>query len=373
MPHAYLPPSGAHSWSVCAQWPKMNATFPQEETAESAEGTAAHWAGVEFIRGNNIQAGTAAPNGVILTDEIIEAADIYAETVEDRLSSCVGFHIEETIPIPFIGPECFGTPDVWGAKNGNFEIELIDFKYGHLFVDEYFNPQTLMYILGILAQLGIDWKTDKSVTLNVTIVQPRCFYKGEPVRTHSFSIAEAEPFFHDLKLAASRAMDIQPRATTNSHCGFCPGRHACQALQLAAYRDAEISNHQQPLQLDPKSAALELRMLERAYERLEARVEGLREITFNNLKRGESIPYYRLAEGKGRSQWNIPTQQVLAVGTMFGKDLSKNGVITPLQAKKAGIDESLIKAYSYVPGGNLKLVKDDPADARRVFGRQERK
>ena len=64
----------------------------------------------------------------------------------------------------------------------------------------------------------------------------------------------------------------------------------------------------------------------------------------------------------------MPVDQVLAMGSLMGVDLSKPGVKTPKQALKSGVDEAVIKAYSITPLGSLKLISDNPADARRVFG-----
>lgn len=350
-------------------WATMNARYPQDESAEAMEGTAAHWAAWELLANRPCRAGTIAPNGIIVTDEMLDGGELLIETIEQRGMS--DLHIEETLPIPFIHPKCFGTPDVWAAGLGKFHINIVDYKFGHRFVDEYFNPQGLLYLLGILNKLDIQWSTDKSVSVDFTIVQPRCFYRGSPVRTHSFMVKDAEIYFRQLQLAAQASIAPSIVATTNSHCDNCPGRHACPTLQQAAYSDAEYASERQPFDLSPRAAALELRMLERAYERLGARVDGLRELTLANLKKGSHIPYYRIEQGKGRQQWNVPTEQVIAIGQMFGKDLSKPGVLTPAQAKKAGVDESVIRAYSSVPSGNLKLVAENPADARKVFGQGE--
>ena len=70
--HSYLPPSGAHVWSKCAAWPRMNERFPQEyDSAAGAEGTAAHWLAWELLRGITPM-GLTAPNGIVVTDEMIE-------------------------------------------------------------------------------------------------------------------------------------------------------------------------------------------------------------------------------------------------------------------------------------------------------------
>lgn len=371
MKHSFLPPSGAYAWGVCAQWPLMNARYPQDDSPESVEGTAAHWVAFEPFNGTKITAGMTAPNGIVVTEEMIEGGELLAEAVGDRIAGMESLHIEETVPISFIDPDCFGTPDVWASGMGNFDVEIIDYKFGHRFVDEFFNPQGLLYLLGILEKLHIPWETDKSVSVGFTIVQPRCYYKGSPIRTHEFRVSEAEPLFYALREAAKLARGSNPAAKTNPACSNCPGRHSCQALQMGAYSDAEFATDRQPFDLTPGAAALELRILERAYDRLGARVDGLRELTLANLKRGEKIPYFHIEEGKGRSEWNLPIDQVITMGQLFGKDLAKPGVITPNQAKKAGIDENVIKAYSFVPSGNLKLVADNPADARRVFGKGE--
>ena len=109
-------------------------------------------------------------------------------------------------------------------------------------------------------------------------------------------------------------------------------------------------------------------MLERSLERLQARVEGMREAVATYIRQGHSVPFHRAEQGYGRQQWTMPVDQVLAMGSLMGVDLSKPGVKTPKQALKSGVDEAVIKAYSITPLGSIKLVPDNPADARRVFG-----
>lgn len=366
MNHSFLPPSGASAWSKCAMWPLMNQKFPQEENAEASEGTAAHWAGWEILADNPCSVGTKAPNGVIVTDEMIEGAELLVDTINWRqtLTDGVG-HIEETIAIPGI-PDCFGTPDWWSWNPSNCHIEIVDYKFGHRFVDEYFNPQGLLYLTGILAKLKaehLNW------TASFTIVQPRCFYKGRPVRTHSFMKQDALPYIDRLREAAALALLPDPAATTNEHCGNCPGRHSCQALQLAVYNDAEFSNQRSPLTLSPVAAALELRLLTRALERIEARVEGLKEQTLANLRAGHKVNYFRAEPGYGRTQWTIPDSQVVSIGKLFGHDLTKPGVLTPKQAEKAGVDAVIVKANSFTPSTGFRLVAENPNDAARTFAR----
>lgn len=344
----------------------MNSVYKQEgSSAEAEEGTAAHWVWREMLEGRPVAVGMPTPNNLIVTDEMIEGAELLVGVVLERTGGLTSpLHIEETLAISSIHPDCFGTPDIWGATR--YHIDIVDYKFGHRFTDEYFNPQLLCYLAGIVS-LFI-WPGDPTVSL--TIVQPRCFYKGSPVRTHTFKLSEAIPHFKSLMRAATAAHQPNPMATTNEGCGYCPGRHACSALQHAAYSDAEFSTDRAPLDLSPAQASLELRMLSRALERLEARVDGLRESTLSNIRAGKPTPHYRAEQGYGRAQWTLPEDQIITMGQMFGKDLSKTSVITPTQAKKY-IDEDVIKAYSFRPVTPLKLVADNPIDARKVFGKSD--
>lgn len=376
--HSFLPPSGAAAWSRCAQWPSMNERFPQGDTEESLEGTAAHWAVSEMLSGRIVTEGLTAPNGVIVTGEMVDSAELACDTIEQRApwARFQDLHIEEQVKIPLI-PDlfrdnvgCFGTPDAWAYKMGTCHLEIWDFKYGHGFVDEFWNLQGLLYMLGILDTLKAQIINPLLVSVSFTIVQPRCFHKGAPVRTHSYIVRDAAEHLTKLERAAIEAVSGFPQARTNTECDHCPGRHACDALQEAAYSDAEFASDRQPHDLTPAAASLELRMLERAYERLGARVDGLRQLTEANLKSGKRVPHHSLEAGKGRRQWNIPTDQVITIGKMMGKDLSKVTAITPIQAEKI-IDGSVISMYSQIIPGGQKLVAENNSKASRVFGKGE--
>jgi len=52
----------------------------------------------------------------------------------------------------------------------------------------------------------------------------------------------------------------------------------------------------------------------------------------------------------------------------MGVDISKPGALTPTQAIKAGLPDTLIATYSERKAGGLKLVASNESRARRVFG-----
>lgn len=363
--HSVLPPSSAKAWKLCAMWPTMNRLYPKPDTPDTLEGTAAHWAFCELFDGRPIDEGLIAPNGTMLTMEMVEGAELYVDTVHDRLPDGIALHVEQPVAIKRVHPECWGTPDTWFYDRTTGTLEVFDYKFGHRFVDEYENDQGIAYVSGILDQLQLD---DQAIRVNFTVVQPRCFQRGAPVRTWSVRASDLRAHVNHLANAARLVMVDKPTATTNSECRDCPGQAQCPALQQAAYSDAEYSYTGGPVDLPPEAASLELRMLERASERLDARISGLREAVTAYGRQGLPTPYHKLEQGYGRQQWTVGPSEAIAIGAMMGVDISKPGVMTPKQAEKAGVDGSVIKAYSATPMGSVTLIPCNPADARRVFG-----
>lgn len=374
--HSYLPPSAAAAWGNCALWPTMNELFPQEDTPEILEGHAAHWVMAEMIAGHYPQEGEVDPAGTVINEEMIEGGQLLVDAVRSVIPVDCKLYVEKPVSIKRIHDACWGTPDIWAFDPSTFRLYIWDYKFGHRFVDEYENAQGVGYIAGIIDKLAVELnigggELDQMVTVDFTIVQPRCFYKGNPVRTWTAQAADLRGQINQLSNAAFKATDPTTKereAKTNPECGDCPGKHACEALQLAAYNDAEFAVKSSPVQLTPQAAALELKMMERSLERLQARVEGLRENVTMYIKQGHQIPYYRVEQGYGRKQWTLPADQLIAMGKILNVDLAKVAVITPNQAEKNGIDEGVIMAYSHTPLGSIKLVANNPADARRVFG-----
>lgn len=370
--HSILPPSAAKAWKLCAMWPTMNRLYPKPDTPESLEGTAAHWVAWEIYAGRPVSEGMSAPNGQIVTLEMIEGGELLCEVIRKR--SPLGAHIERPIACARVHDQCWGTPDAWDYQPPVRVLEIFDYKFGHRFVDEYENDQCVTYAAGILDELAKLYGNDRpglfdqDVTVNITIVQPRCFYKGLPVRTWSVKAVDLRAHINQLRMAAEASFLPNPKATTNSECINCPGRHACAATQLAGYSDAEFSTTSPPVILDPAAASLELRIVERAIERLKARQEGLQELCFSYARKGERLPFHAVEQTVGRVEWAIPAAQAVAIGQMFGVDIAKPGVMTPKQAISAGIDETVITAYSKPKPGSMKLNPVNPADARRVFG-----
>lgn len=373
--HAFLPPSGAPAWVVCAQWPHMNARYPQPDTTDTREGTASHWGFAEILFGRVIAEGQVAPNGVALNEEMIEGAEMLVEVVDARLAlyglDRSALMVERRVAIPRVHPHNDGTPDVWFYAREAGVVEVIDYKFGHEYVEAFENWQLLNYLAGIIDAIGIalDGTQDVHTRFKLTVVQPRSYVAAGPVRTWQGPVSDLRGYFN--RLAAAAALAFQPDAlrvaTPSDQCEYCPGRHACTALQSSAYMAADKAGASTPLELAPAAMALELRYLERALQRLEARVTGLRESVTDQLRRGVPVPFYRLEATAGREQWNKSPSEVISLGKLFGVDVAKPGLLTPKQAIKAGLPEALVIPYVDRPTSGSKLVPSNGDDAAKVF------
>jgi hypothetical protein len=367
--HAILAPSSAHLRAACPGSRKLCALNPETEPSQdSLDGTAAHWAAQELFYGRAIDEGLIAPNGVMLTEEMVDAAQMFYDDVAATLARYPGarLHVEERVSIASIHAECWGTPDLWAYVPGT--LLVWDFKYGHRFVEVYENEQLLEYVAGILDSLQINGLLDQQTRVIMRIVQPRCYVGGAPVREWAVTASELRPHFNQLRASEAAAMQDDAPTVVNQHCRDCRGRHQCEALQRAGYAGMDEARSNVPFDLPPAALGVELQYLDRTLKALEARRTGLAEQALAIIKRGQAVPFYSIEQSTGRERWTLPDAEVITMGDLMGVSLSKPKLITPKQAVKAGMDEATVKALSETPRGELKLVYDDGSKARRIFG-----
>lgn len=336
--------------------------------------------------------GTADAAGTIITAEMVEAAEMFVDEVVERIGSDAleYAHVEERVTMHnLVHPVNEGTPDVWSIAGGNVmrtipsaEIEVLDFKYGHRFVDAYENWQGIDYTAGVLERngahgggsgilAGVDWN---AIKVRITIVQPRCYGHGEQVRHWEVTAEQLRPYFAQLKERAYQSMGPGAPTIVGPECRDCKGRHACVSLLRAVEGCMETAGLAVPIELPSEAQAVELRYLHRAADLLKSRITGLEAEAMANIRKGVAVPGFTLKQGEGRLAWTKPAADVFALGDMFALDLRKEpDAITPTQAIKAGkavgLTEELVLSFAARPKGETKLVEVDSDAARKVFGK----
>jgi hypothetical protein len=373
--HSRLSPSASCRWVACPGSVTLSERYPEPPGSSSesaAEGTASHWVGEQLLLGKPAPApGTrCAENGVVLSMEMIDGAHEYAGVVRQvsTHTTAVQLHVEDRLQVPRIHAECFGTVDCWFWLPYSQELHIFDYKFGWQPVEAARNHQLICYAAGAMDRMGI---TDTSITVVLHIVQPRPHH---PLGTHrEWRVSGVDIAAHIVALnqAATLALGPEPQACSGEHCKYCRARHACPALGQAAMIAVDYACQAQPDDLSPAAMALEYRTLERVAALVKARLSGHEARMIGTLQAGGVIPGYSLESGYGRAAWTRPVAEVLALGEMMGVSLGKQDVITPVAARKLGLSDSVLAAYSGKEKTGLKLVAAAGSKAALAFGQAQ--
>lgn len=367
--HAPFAPSGLHrivacpgSFNLIRKAREAGVALDESDTPQSMEGTAAHWVASQLLEtGEIVEAGRLAPNGVAVTDEMIEGVLLFEEAVKPYL---YGARVEQHISCASIHHNCDGTPDFafgpWGGV-----LFISDYKFGHRYVDVFENVQLLAYALGVMPEYL------PSVRVILQIVQPRSYHRDGPVRTWETTGEALWSTYRPMLAEACRAAESpDARCTVGPHCYKCPAIHVCDAAQRAELAAFDLSGTTAPLIMSADAKSLRLRQVQRAAQQLKEIESGLSEDVTAMIRRGENVPGFTIESSVGRLKWTAPAEEVIALGVAMGVDVSKPALITPTQARKAGMGD-VVDAYAARDAGSTKLVQVDADRMRRVFTTKE--
>lgn len=362
----------------------MNQQFPEpDETPEAAEGTASHEIGSKLIINQSVGCianyakdfvGETASNGVIFTDEMFEAAEMYADDVgeimrETGIFGGPNFGNEFRIEAKRVNDQSFGTLDqfIFNKKTG--DLYLWDYKFGFELIEVFENWQLINYLAGILDHLKINGLDDQYITVHFRIVQPRAFHRDGEIREWVAKASDFRGLINTLFVNAGISLSDNAIIRSGPHCRHCNARHGCPAAIQAGLRLYEVSMRPVPIELSNDALGVQLAIVKRAIKQLEFLESGFEEQVKSKVRSGSNILGWLVEQGFGREKWNKPIAEVLSMGNMMGFDLKKpDEAITPVQARKLGIDESITKEYSIVPKTGIKIVSDNGNKARQIFG-----
>lgn len=373
--HAFLAPSGSPQWGPggCPASARMQEAYPEDTDSEKArEGTAAHHYVSEILHGRECPVGTVAPNGVPVNAEMIACGADYLRDIRDTMGAAGAgsvLRVESRVTMSkMISSQNWGTPDAYLVDWYNRVVHLWDFKYGHRYVDAFRCWQLIDYLVGIVETENIaEFETWR---FTQTIAQPRNYHPDGPLRcAPDITGGQLRALAAELREAADAALDPEGPYKTGDQCRDCTARHACPALQKVAMSCVDMSFAAQPVDLPPDAQSVELVIIRAAIKRMGARAEGLEAAVLGHVRSGKAVPFHKAEYSFGREKWKDDTvvDDVFAIGDMYGVDLrKKREPITPAQAKKAGVDASVIDTYAHKPRGALALVEvSDHSIAKR--------
>ena len=244
--HSRIAPSSAGVWVKCPGSVTMQedgAALADEQSEAAREGEASHWVAASRLTSTKaINEGDVAPNGVVITREMIDYAMVYANMIYDRKIPHSKPHIEEKVQAPQIHDDSWGAVDHWTFDSrGNGTIYVDDYKYGYGLVEVFENWQMLNYAMGVRTSIKPGEWTNPNTQICMTIVQPRPYHEDGVIRSWTITIAELEAYRLALAAAAVVALLPNPTVQSGSHCRYCRARHACPAAHKAAMTAIDIT------------------------------------------------------------------------------------------------------------------------------------
>lgn len=334
----------------------MEAAYPQEDTDETREGTAAHWVLAELLHGRVVEVGTLDPDGTPVDRDMILAAREMTAAVLSVPITGSPLQVESRVHMrQAVHPDNWGTCDAFLIDIPGRVIYVWDYKYGHGYVSEQGNWQLTDYAAGVKETHNLEGE----YSVVMTIFQPRYYGPEGQLRSYHMPAAEFSDRVDTLRMAA-KLVSPNAAATTGDWCFHCNGRVACQAFQRQTNRMGSVTLATTDTAPTPALAGLELLWLREASAYLKARTSALEEL----IRVQPEGSGFVLEQGYGREKWTEDAEAVFALGDAMGLDLRKPPeAITPAQAVKLGLDPEVKDAYSTKPRGEVKLV---PAIKSRV-------
>lgn len=337
---------------------------------------------MELCLTNNTRAesylGTFTKNGTEVTDEMVEAVQLFLDVVNEiRKSGKYILLVEVKFDLGCLYKGLFGTADVVLVSTDMRKLIGLDFKYGAgVPVEVKENKQLLYYILGAVEYLFsvkkmIDDPTifgweQKFEEVKIGIVQPRCRHKDGATRLWTVPPKYLDNFADRLVDAAEATEDPKAPLCAGPHCKFCPAMSICPEIGKvavdAAKADFAIAPQRAQLAL-PDSMTLE--QVSKILQYSDLIQDWLKAVEAHALllaEHGEAIPGFKLVKKKANRKW-IGTDEEVAekLGLFLSDDkIWEKKILSPAKIEKLvkGKEKNLIADMFETPDNGNTLAPE---------------
>lgn len=324
----------------------MVPTFENDTTVRD-EGNAAHWLAYSVGQmGNSFSdlLGTKAPNGIFITDEIVDHVQEYIEYIATRFTVFAAMEYETSFNGE--GFEIVGRAD--HIAHSETVLFVDDFKYGWRISEPENNWTLISHAIGFIIRTGF---VPQEIVF--TIHQPRPMHRLGKTRFWKISYPQLLDLYGEIQARLGNPSD---ELTTGPHCAKCPALYPCPAARMAGLNALEISEIAFNEELDNTQLSHEIDTLDRAQKALTDRLDALKEVAKHRLIKGEIINNYALDRSLGNTTWKKEvTPEIMKALT--GIDCTVAKLATPNQIKARGVPEIAVKALTYRPETGIKLVR----------------
>ncbi len=327
-------------------------------TEQTDEGNAAHWLAEQVFNGAKAEdlIDQKASNGLFVTPEMVEYCHDYLEFIKQ------GGHVEFDTSYNGNNWEIRGRADYVNYQGDN--LIIADLKYGWRIVEPENNWTLISHAIACVTKYSLD---PSKTQITFKIFQPRPFHPQGPVREWVISYEQLMTFYEQLKQTLENPSS---NVCTSNHCYKCPSISQCPAAQISAMNAIDIAQKAFDSELDNEKLSWMLTNLKRAQEVLKQCIEAYEDLALHRLSDGQQLKGFAAKQALGITTWNDDVN-VDFIKSMSNIDISIQKMMSPAQAKKAGVPEELIKLCTHRPDNGIKLVQvDENKLANKLFGKK---
>ncbi len=372
--HARLSPSSASGWMICADYPNVQAQYPNTGSIAASEGTAAHGIS-DFCLTHGFDAYDMV--GVIsrIDGHVFEWTEDDADLLQpgiDWIREQPGtFYGEARLDLSeWLGDGQFGTVDRFIVSDE--ALICGDLKWGRgIPVPAVGNKQTRIYALG-------GWKayaphiTDPDFPVIINIDQPRNAAGGG---IWKITLGELWAFGEEVKVAAAQTMlPNPPRTASKDACLWCAGKNDCatyDAFNLSFLGMDDFSDLDDLEDLDlphPETLTPARRRVILDHRQMIVKwLDGVHSTVYRAAASGGDTAGLKLVAGrKSADKWKDPKAAEKAIVSHLGRDKSFTfKLIGPAKAGKSISPEDWNPIFAeHVIVGARKPTLVDEADER---------
>lgn len=337
----------------------MQAALPPDHDHEARdEGTAAHWLANAWFHGSQHAAGTKAPNGYVITDEMVDHVGTYISALD-----CGEIEVETT----FSGAdwEVRARADhiklMAGVACGAGTLTIDEFKYGHRLVSPVNNWTLIAHAAGYCLARSI-----QPERIVFRVHQPRAYHPDGALRTWEIDYATLCSLYGQIDIRLSNPTN--ELLTGVDICAKCHALPTCPAARQASMNAIDAANIGFNDTLPADTLIYEYELLQRAEATIKNRREAVGELMTHRINSGTVFNGYGLKPRLANSRWK-PGITAEAITLASGVDVRKIDTVTPAEAKRRGMSEDVVKALTERPIIGTKLERiDADATARKHFG-----
>lgn len=346
----------------------MPRAVPVDADREARDkGNAEHWIAEQMFAGSGPhRAGVQAPNGYIVTQEMIDAVTTYVSALDcgqmevDTSWSNGAWEVRGRADHLVYREKCVEPVDVYDIHHPSV-LTIDDYKSGHRIVEPYMNWTLIWHAIGYVLRNQVQ---PEIITLRIH--QPRPYHPNGTLREWSFTYEQLLGFYAQIDARLSNP--VNELLTGLDHCAKCHALALCPAARQASMNAIDATTLAFDDSLPKDVLTFELETLRQAQSAIDNRAKALEELISYRIKTGEVFQGWALERRLGQRRWK-PGMTGRFLSIAAGVDLSKDDLVTPAEAERRGMSKQAIEALVDRPLLDPKLKRiDADAAGRAAFG-----